>query len=125
MWREVRTALESNNLSKESTPNRQSDVLMTDSTQSVIQALTNQVAALTEQVKSMQDSSNSNCYATSSEHKRPEPQDCKHCGQTLPHCHHQKPRRHADQAPEQGRIQHPPRDHDGPELGRAQWSSAS
>ena len=78
MWREVRTALESNNLAKESASHRQSDVLMTDSTQTAIQALADQVAALTEQVKSMQNNNNSNCYATSSDRKR---EECKHCGQ--------------------------------------------
>ena len=82
VWREVRIALESNNLCKESASHRQSDVLMTDSTQSVIQALADQVAALTASVQSMQNNNNSNCYATSTDRKRPEPVECKHCGQT-------------------------------------------
>ena len=82
VWREVRTALESNNLSKESSSHRQSDVLMTDSNQSVVQALVDQVAALTAQVQSLQNNNNSRCYATSSDRKRPEPEECKHCGQT-------------------------------------------
>ena len=80
VWREVRIALESNNLCKESASHRQSDVLMTDSNQSVVQALVDQVAALTAQVQSMQNNNNSNCYATYTDRKKPE--ECKHCGQT-------------------------------------------
>ena len=55
---------------------------MTDSNQSVVQALMDQVAALTAQVQSMQNNNNSTCYATSTDRKRPKPEECKHCGQT-------------------------------------------
>ena len=64
VWRELKSGLESNALAKETTSHRQSDVLMTDASQSVIQALADQVAALTEQVKSMQNNNNTNCYYT-------------------------------------------------------------
>ena len=64
VWRELKSGLESNALAKESASHRQSDVLMTDASQSVIQSLTDQVAALTEQVKSMHNNNNSNSTAS-------------------------------------------------------------
>ena len=73
------SGLESNALAKESASHRQSDVLMTEASQSVIEALSAQVAALTEQMKSMQNNNNSSCYYTKSK-PRKEKRLCEHCG---------------------------------------------